>query len=335
MDRNNTALDDPNIKAATLGPGVPTFALYGEDEGTVLGHWLHCESIPARSSRNAWEILPHRHRSYFQVLYQSAGSGECLTADACSPLRPPVVVTIPPGAVHGFRFSDDVEGWVLTVAGERVLSVVEAAPEVGGLLVRPQVIELAGREAEPAIGSAFSMISSELMGLRPARGVLMDAQLRSIVILLARLAESRDGSPASAALRHAVQFREQLDSSYREEHSAGFYAHRLGISHTHLNRVCHAAFGKTALEVIHDRLVLEASRDLALTAMTVQDISRSLGFDDGAYFSRLFKKVAGTSPMSFRRQAAARQRAWPGSADAEWPHPDAGETALSATSTDA
>lgn len=333
MDRNNTALDDPNIAAAAaLGPAIPTFALYGEDEGTVLGHWLHCESIPARSSRNAWEILPHRHRSFFQVLYQSAGSGECLAAGVRSPLRPPVVVTVPPGAVHGFRFSDDVEGWVLTVAGERVLSVVEAAPEVRGLLGRAEVIELAGREAAPAIDSAFAMISSEFMGLRPARGVLMDAQLRSIVILLARLAGSRDESPASAALRHAAQFREQLDSSYREEHSVGFYARRLGISHTHLNRVCHAAFGKTALEVIHDRVVLEASRDLALTVMTVQDISRSLGFDDGAYFSRLFKKVTGASPMSFRRQTATRQRAWPGSDDGEWPHSDAGETALAATS---
>jgi AraC family transcriptional activator of pobA len=328
MDVRNMALDDPNISDGARGVrNVPTFALYGEEEGTVLGHWLHCESIPARSSRNAWEIRPHRHRSYFQILYQNGGTGECVTEDARRRLKSPVAVTVPPGAVHGFRFSEDVQGWVITVVGERVLSVAETTPEVEGLLARPQVIELQGREETGAIDAAFALINSEFIGLRPARGALMEAQLRSIVILLARIAGPWADKAASTIHRRAAQLRRLLEDHYREQRSVDFYAKRLGVSQTHLNRICRTAFGKSALGLVHERVVLEASRDLAFTAMTVQDIGRSLGFDDCAYFSRLFKKAAGASPLAFRRRIAARKRPWSPTEGA-----DGAETALAALS---
>lgn len=329
MDRRNTGLDNSNYRTALAdAQAVPTFALYGEDDGAVLGHWLHCESIPARSSRNAWEIRPHRHRSYFQILYQSGGSGECLAEGASWRLEPPVAVTIPPGAVHGFRFSDDVDGWVLTIVGERVLSIIETLPELKSLLERPQLIELRGREAAPAIDAAFGLINSEFTGQGPARGALMDAQLRSIVILLARIAAPQDEVFATAAHRHAALFREHLDNNYRDQRSAGFYAGKLGVSQTHLNRICRTAFGKTALAVIHERIVLEASRDLAFTVMTVRDISQSLGFDDPAYFSRMFRKEIGASPMSFRRQLAVRRPPWRTSDDPDGAFSNVVETAL-------
>ena len=308
MDRRNMALDNLNIRsAASETPAIPTFSLYGEREDIHLGDWLHCEPIAARSGLNAWEIRPHRHRSYFQILYQSGGFGECIIENVRSRLWPPSVVMAPPGAVHGFRFGEDVQGWVVTVVGEKVLAAAETAPEIEGLFAWPQVIDLTGREAAAAIDTAFAVISSEFSGRRPARGALIDAQLRSVLVLLARLAEPGRGAHAPAALGRAAQFRELLDSHYREQWSVGSYALKLGVSQTHLNRVCRAAFGKTALGVIRERVVLEASRDLALTTMTVQDIGRSLGFDDAAYFSRLFSKAVGASPISFRKRVRARQ----------------------------
>ena len=302
------ALDNLNISPGGVGAqAIPTFSLYGEQEGRHLGDWLHCESIAARSGINAWEIRPHRHRSYFQILYQSGGSGECDLEGVRSELQPPAIVTAPPGAVHGFRFGADVQGWVLTVVAERVLAVAETASEIEGLLVRPQVIDLGGCEAAPAIDAAFAVISSEFSGRLPARGALIDAQLRSVLVLLARLTAPQNWAPASPAHRYAAQFRDLVDSHYREERSVGFYARELAVSQTHLNRICRTAFGKTALSVIHERMVLEASRDLAFTLMSVQDISRSLGFEDAAYFSRFFSKTVGVSPISYRRRMLTRQ----------------------------
>jgi AraC-like DNA-binding protein len=46
--------------------------------------------------------------------------------------------------------------------------------------------------------------------------------------------------------------------------------------------------------------MLEARRMLAYTTGSVSDIAHQLGFDDPAYFSRLFAKRCGQSPSGYR-----------------------------------
>ncbi len=120
---------------------VPAFALYGDRDGSVLGDWLHCESIPARSGRYDWEIKPHRHPHVFQILHLSGGSGTCLLEGRQAALVPSTAVTVPPGTIHGFRFSPDVRGWVLTLMADRAAPVADAVG-LGETYARPQLIPL-------------------------------------------------------------------------------------------------------------------------------------------------------------------------------------------------
>ncbi|MEI9935054.1 MAG: helix-turn-helix transcriptional regulator [Ferruginibacter sp.] len=55
-------------------------------------------------------------------------------------------------------------------------------------------------------------------------------------------------------------------------------------------------------EIIKDRIILEAKRLLAHTVITIKEIGYSLGYDDDAYFIRLFTKQTGLSPQQFRKQ---------------------------------
>ena len=52
--------------------------------------------------------------------------------------------------------------------------------------------------------------------------------------------------------------------------------------------------------MIHQRLLLEAKRQLVYTTQTIQQVSDDLGFSEPAYFSRFFKRFAGVSPRAFR-----------------------------------
>ena len=52
--------------------------------------------------------------------------------------------------------------------------------------------------------------------------------------------------------------------------------------------------------MVHDRLVLEAKRQLAFSNRNVKEICYELGFEDPAYFSRFFRNHTGTSPHEFR-----------------------------------
>lgn len=284
-------------------PAVPAFSLYGERSASGLGDWLHCESIPVRSGLHDWEIRPHRHPHFFQILYLSRGSGECLLEGRTARLVSPTVVTVTPGAVHGFRFEPDVEGWVLTCMADRATTMM-GSPELQAAFERPHHVPLG--DAAAAIGGCLDLVAGELGAPRRGRDELLEAQLRSVLLLLARClpgAGSREG-PASPIGRRAEQFRLLLDRRFRAEHAVGFYASALGVSETHLNRICRAAMGRSALSAIHERVAAEARLDLAFTTMGVAEIARSLGFEDAAYFSRFFSKRMGEGPRAYRRRTA-------------------------------
>ena len=54
-------------------------------------------------------------------------------------------------------------------------------------------------------------------------------------------------------------------------------------------------------EIIRQRLLLEAERLSAHTEMAVSEIAYALNFEDPAYFSRFFRRLAGQSPGEFRQ----------------------------------
>ena len=65
-----------------------------------------------------------------------------------------------------------------------------------------------------------------------------------------------------------------------------------------------ALCGGSALDLVHERVLLEARRLLAYTEMPVARIAGELGFEDAAYFSRLFARKVGLAPAAYRRAAA-------------------------------
>ena len=102
------------------------------------------------------------------------------------------------------------------------------------------------------------------------------------------------------------QFHNQIGQNLWQKTTIADHAVRLRISATHLNRVCREVAGKSALDVIHDRLIQEAKRSLAYTVLPIADIGYQLGFTDPSYFSRFFKSRTGLSPRAY--QARVRQQ---------------------------
>ncbi|MNC62696.1 Bifunctional transcriptional activator/DNA repair enzyme AdaA [compost metagenome] len=72
----------------------------------------------------------------------------------------------------------------------------------------------------------------------------------------------------------------------------------------HLNNLCRELAGQTALQIIHQRLLLEAKRNLIYTNMSISQLSDGLGFSDPTYFSRFFRRLCGQTPNAFRQAGA-------------------------------
>jgi AraC-like DNA-binding protein len=68
------------------------------------------------------------------------------------------------------------------------------------------------------------------------------------------------------------------------------------------------ATGIKPLTLIHERLVLQAERELLYSGKTVGTIATVLGFRDVAYFSRFIKQHTGRSPIELRRHVRRQRR---------------------------
>lgn len=84
------------------------------------------------------------------------------------------------------------------------------------------------------------------------------------------------------------------------------HARTLGVTPTHLTRVCRSEMGKTAATLLNERILFEAQHLLISTNVAVQDIARHLGFGSAAYFTRYIQQHTGKSPTALRTAAAVR-----------------------------
>jgi AraC family transcriptional regulator, transcriptional activator of pobA len=74
----------------------------------------------------------------------------------------------------------------------------------------------------------------------------------------------------------------------------------LNISPKALGKITRNHFNKTLTNMIAERIIIEAKRELYLTSKPVKSIAYELGFNDEFYFSRFFKNNAEVSPQLYR-----------------------------------
>ena len=283
----------------------PIFKLYGEAQAWPAPDLLHCETIASRSRLHAWCIDTHRHADLVQILYVRTGSLRLQLEDWHGALSGPLLVVLPMLCVHAFEFDPAVEGFVITLPLPQVERLKQRCQGNGqGLFLSATRFELVGEEAlwiERLIGQ----LVAEYEGRRPGREVMLEALLDSLAVWLVRQ-QTRNKAAAlpRRAEQHLGRFLALVEQHYRDHWNLGRYAGALGISGVHLNAVCRQLAGTSALEIVHQRLLLEARRNLSFTQASVAEIADALGFADPAYFARFFRRGTGESPLSYRRQAA-------------------------------
>lgn len=97
-------------------------------------------------------------------------------------------------------------------------------------------------------------------------------------------------------------FKVALEKDFKSVKSPREYASALNISPHYLNECIKNTTGQSASYHIQQRIVLEAERLLYHSDRSVKEIASEMGYDDYSYFTRLFSRVTGMSPLSFRNK---------------------------------
>jgi AraC family transcriptional activator of pobA len=286
---------------------IPQFALYGELTRGTDAESVHVELIETRSRGYDWHIGMHTHAGLFQVLFLFGGRVSATLGDQAVELDAPVALTIHPSLAHGFAFSEEAFGYVLTIDQNMLFAAAGQDGNLfGPLFVEPLAIALAP-EGRPRVEALLQNMLLEAGSPRQGHTLMLDWLARCILLTLARAQAERRIAEKSGRQDFELfsRFRVEVERHYMEQWRVGQYADQLRIAPVRLNRLCLKIAGKTAFEMTQERLMLEACRKLTYVPAGVAGIAYELGFQDPAYFSRLFKKLVGMTPKEYRLRTQA------------------------------
>lgn len=108
---------------------------------------------------------------------------------------------------------------------------------------------------------------------------------------------------AARSIEITKNFKQLLRRNFKLLKKPSEYAARMNITVSHLSDMVRAVTGFPVSYYIQQELTLEAQRLLHHSDLSVKEIANLLGFEDAQYFNRLFRKVTGSSPGAFRKNA--------------------------------
>jgi len=243
----------------------------------------------------------HRH-AFYELVVVRDGSGFHEIDFVSHRIHRHSVSFLAPGQIHTLQNGQMLDCEVLIFNDDLLKGDEETIRILSSLVLffhRHPVVVIEPGEMQQ-LHRTLDIIRSEIQRRVSDHHVIQHATLLLLHQLRARCNENNASIGLSSS--EYLKFIEQLEHSYRMEHSVSYYAERLSLDLRKLNELVRSSSGESALQIIHRRLLLEAKRLLLYSNSSIKEIAEQLGFLDTSYFSRFFFKNSGLRPMEFRKQ---------------------------------
>lgn len=245
-------------------------------------------------------LITHRD-DFYMFFIQLNGVSEFMLDYEAIKLKGTYIGYMCPGQVHRY-FKIESEGWMLAMdprlMPEHLRVLFEQAKnktqyvrlfDVHPHLKCIQLIELQ------------QQTESERMVNKGVQYAVLEAFLGMVAQCILEVLNTT-GKPLNRGQEITHKYRKLIHEKFIELKKPSEYAALLNISVSYLNEVVKHNTGFSASHIIQEEIFLEAKRLLYHTQLNAKAIAFKLGYEDPAYFSRLFRKHTGQTPLAFRTE---------------------------------
>ena len=250
-----------------------------------------------------------QRNNYYTVIINLSGGGKLKSDFSTYDFSGQVLMCFSPYQPFMINADDDLSGVILNFHPDFFcIHLHQKEVACNGVLFnniyQPPFITL----AEKDIASFLNIIEQmqiEMQNAALAQYELLISYLKIFLINGSRLRVEQ--SPMASAEISGLKepfvlqsLKDAIEENFKTKHSPAEYADLLNISPKALAKITKNHFNKTLTNMIAERIVIEAKRELYLTSKPVKSIAYELGFNDEFYFSRFFKNNADVSPQLYR-----------------------------------
>jgi AraC family transcriptional regulator, transcriptional activator of pobA len=253
---------------------------------------------------------------HFSLVFVKSGRGRFVVDRSTFDFGPGALLLGSPGQRHAGTRLSDVDGWS-AIFQPAALDPLVSADRGHGLVVplpgdprwaaysRPRSpAHLPQVEAtdRPLWDLRFHLLRRELVApvARPGSVQLCRAYLTTLLVDATRLARRQLVGSTETVDPLLVEVSEVIERGYTGTLSLDDVARSLARSPRHLSRQVKERSGRTVIELITERRLMEARRLLANTNATIEQIAKRVGYEDVGNFRRRFRQTHGMSPHEWR-----------------------------------
>jgi len=286
---------------------IPVYSLQAFSSPERRSQQFQIETFDA--NRHYQVMYPHRH-DFFELLFLLKGSGSYAIDNNHYEIKPPCVFFLSPGQAHNINVSQDIDGFIFIFTSD-FYQLDRSNPN--RLIEFPFFYTI--QQNNPPLHlkeDADKLFLANLFerGIKEAEknGTTSLELLRSILDLILTFCSNLYPVDSELIIKgkgHLLikRFYQILEGNLTKNLTINSYAGMLAVTPNHLTQTLKQLTGKTTLDVIKSKQLLEIKRLLVHTNMSVSEISNYMNFADQSYFSKFFKRETGVLPLAFRNES--------------------------------
>jgi AraC family transcriptional regulator, transcriptional activator of pobA len=255
----------------------------------------------------ATEFREHHRHEYYEIVWLKKGKGIHYIDTKSYSYSGSVLFLLSPGQIHKLEQQDKAEGYVIRFHP----GIFRDQKDIDDYILNTGLFDNVQAYPSIAVGAAlhttlqgiFSTMEIEFNTNEEDKEQVLSAYLKILMTHINRIKRHQQLSNELSTDTGYELFRDYkiaIEKKFRQEHSVQGYADLLSTQARTLNTLARKYSGKSAGELITNRILLEAKRSIYHNTATIKEISYALGFEDPAYFTRFFKKHTGKSPQQFK-----------------------------------
>ncbi|PZU86142.1 MAG: AraC family transcriptional regulator [Chryseobacterium sp.] len=280
-----------------MNKNIPTYSL---NDITKDGMFIEIVRENSEETNKDIEEKGVHRDSHYLFLFLQSGRAEVMVDFKDFKMEGPSVFCITPGQVH-YSKNFDIYGWFLAVNSDLVPNEVRTVFEELLSPILPVKIESEfSKNLDNCAQLLYLYHKKSNSDLKIVQS-LLDAYTGMLASVFAEKSNLED-IKESRALKLTRQFKHLVKQRFKSLKSPSSYAELMNISPSYLSEVVKDITGNPAGYWIQQEIIIEAKRLLFYTDLTIKEIANQLGYDDYAYFSRLFSKLTKQSALDFRKK---------------------------------
>ncbi len=246
---------------------------------------------------------PHHH-DFEELIIGAQGTLEHFIDFRSEKVEAPFVSFVTKGKVHRVRPGMKDGQCDMTVIRFRSEFIPEVVFQLYSLFHDHAQIPVPENRCFGRLTTIAGLMAEELALPKPDLAVVQQL-LRTLFTLIR--SEHRALHPGAGVLTGTYDetfrnFLRILEENYRQAHDVEFYASQLFMSPRNLNLITQDILQQSVSRIIETRKLIEAKNLLITTDKPVSEIGFELGYEEKAYFTRVFKKNTGQTPTEFREE---------------------------------